>query len=154
MENSLEWLENWNGSPVFPLEMHVPFTSFRKESPVPGYSPGYLCHQLQFWWREHKRMSNGTLSSLDGLFHGSFSKFLVNRKRRLDSNSGWKKYIYRKYNLVPRLSPLIRCRREVWDWIAGEEKAVLGEYLSMTSQLMVESRNDRAENACGLGCRK
>ena len=29
---------------------------------------------------------------------------------------------------------------------------VLGEYLSVTSQLMVESRNDRAENAWGLGC--
>ena len=64
------------------------------------------------------------------------------------------KKMYRKYNLVPRRSPLIRCPREVWDWIAGEEKAVLGEYLSVTSQLMVESRNDRAENASGLGCRK
>ena len=29
---------------------------------------------------------------------------------------------------------------------------VLGEYLSVTSQLMVESRNDRAENAWVLGC--
>ena len=27
-----------------------------------------------------------------------------------------------------------------------------GEYLSVTSQLMVEFRNDRAENAWGLGC--
>ena len=47
-------------------------------------------------------------------------------------------------SLVPRRSLLIRCLREVW------ERA--GEYLSVTSQLMVESRNDRAENAWGLGC--
>ena len=38
-------------------------------------------------------------------------------------------------SLVPRCSLLIRCPREV----------------SVTSQLMVESRNDRAENAWGLG---
>ena len=38
-------------------------------------------------------------------------------------------------SLVPRRSLLIRCFREV----------------SVTSQLMVESRNDRAENAWGLG---
>ena len=38
-------------------------------------------------------------------------------------------------SLVPRRSLLIRCPREV----------------SVTSQLMVESRNDRAENAWGLG---
>ena len=38
-------------------------------------------------------------------------------------------------SLVPRSSLLIRCFREV----------------SVTSQLMVESRNDRAENAWGLG---
>ena len=42
-------------------------------------------------------------------------------------------------SLVPRRSLLIRCPRE------------LDEYLSVTSQLMVESRNDRAENAWGLG---
>ena len=41
-------------------------------------------------------------------------------------------------SLVPRYSLLIRCPRE------------LDEYLSVTSQLMVESRNDRAENAWGL----
>ena len=46
--------------------------------------------------------------------------------------------------LVPRRSVLICCPREVW------ERA--GEYLSVTSQLMVESRNDRTENARGLGC--
>ena len=45
-------------------------------------------------------------------------------------------------SLVPRRSLLIRCPREVW------ERA--GENLSVTSQLMVESRNDRAENAWGL----
>ena len=28
-------MESWKGSPVFPLEMHVQLTSFRKESPVP-----------------------------------------------------------------------------------------------------------------------
>ena len=38
-------------------------------------------------------------------------------------------------SLVPRRSLLIRCPREV----------------SLTSQLKVESRNDRAENAWGLG---
>ena len=38
-------------------------------------------------------------------------------------------------SLVPRRSLLIRCLREV----------------SLTSQLKVESRNDRAENAWGLG---
>ena len=39
---------------------------------------------LEFWWREHERielMSNGKRSSLDGPFHGSFSKFLVKGKR-------------------------------------------------------------------------
>ena len=42
----------------------------------------YLCYHLEFWWRTHKRMelvSNGTHSSLDGPFHGSFRKFLVKR---------------------------------------------------------------------------
>lgn len=33
----------------------------------------------------------------------------------------------------------------------GRENGVLGEYLSVTSQFMVESRNQRAENAWGLG---
>ena len=42
-------------------------------------------------------------------------------------------------SLVPRRSLLTRCPREVW------ERA--GEYLSVTSQLTVESRIDRAENA-------
>ena len=41
--------------------------------------------------------------------------------------------------LVPRRSLLPRCPREVW------ERA--GVYLSVTSQLTVESRIDRAENA-------
>ena len=36
----------------------------------------------------------------------------------------------------------------IWQYWLG----VLGEYLSVTSQLMVKSRNDRAENAWGLGC--
>ena len=39
------------------------------------YSQRYLCHHLEFWWREYKRMellSNGTRSSLDGCFHESF----------------------------------------------------------------------------------
>ena len=26
------------------MEMHVAFTSFHEESPVPGYSRRYLCH--------------------------------------------------------------------------------------------------------------
>ena len=42
-------------------------------------------------------------------------------------------------SLVPRRSLLPRCPSEVW------ERA--GEYLSVTSQLTVESRIDRAENA-------
>ena len=42
-------------------------------------------------------------------------------------------------SLVPRRSLLPRCPREVW------ERA--GVYLSVTSQLTVESRIDRAENA-------
>ena len=42
-------------------------------------------------------------------------------------------------SLVPSRSLLVRCPREVW------ERA--GEYLSVTSQLTVESRIDRAENA-------
>ena len=44
-----------------------------------------------------------------------------------------------KSSLVRRRSLLTRCPREVW------ERA--GEYLSVTSQLTVESRIDRAENA-------
>ena len=63
--------------PYFPVgnvpeKKHVLFTSFHKESPVPGYSRRYLFHHLEFWSREHKRMelvSNGTRSSLDGPFH-------------------------------------------------------------------------------------
>ena len=46
-------------------------------------------------------------------------------------------------SLVPRRSLLICSPRKVW------ERA--DEYLSVTSQLMVESRNDRAENAWELG---
>ena len=42
-------------------------------------------------------------------------------------------------SLVPRRSLLPCCPREVW------ERA--GEYLSVTSQLTVESRIERAENA-------
>ena len=42
-------------------------------------------------------------------------------------------------SLVPRHSLLIRCPREVWE--------IVGEYPSVTSQLTVESRNDRPENA-------
>jgi len=45
--------------------------------------------------------------------------------------------------LAPRRSLFIRCPREVWERV--------GEYLSVTSQLKVESRNDRAENTWGLG---
>ena len=67
-----------------PVEMHGPLTRFHKESPVPGYSGLNLSRHLEFWWRENERMelaSNGTRSSLDGPFHGSFQKFLVNGKR-------------------------------------------------------------------------
>ena len=46
--------------------------------------------------------------------------------------------IWVDFSLVPRRSLLIRCLREVW------ERVSLGEYLSVTSQLMV------AENAWGL----
>ena len=53
-----------------------------------------------------------------------------------------KKLVY--ISLVPRRSLLIRCPREVWER-AGER--VLGEFLPVTSQLTVESRIDRAENA-------
>ena len=53
----------------FPVELHVPFTSFHKESPVSGHSRRYLCHHLKCWWLEFKRMelvSNGTsFSSMD-----------------------------------------------------------------------------------------
>ena len=45
-------------------------------------------------------------------------------------------------SLVPRRSLLIRCPHEVWE----RGRVSLG-----TSQVMVESRNDRAENAWGLG---
>ena len=69
----------------FLVKKHDPFTSFHKESPaVPAYSRRYLSQHLEFWRRKHKRMelvSNGTHSSLDGPFHGSFRKFLVNGKR-------------------------------------------------------------------------
>ena len=42
---------------------------------------------------------------------------------------------------------MIRCLPK-----SGRERArVLGEYLSVMSQLMVESRNDRAKNAWGRG---
>ena len=46
-------------------------------------------------------------------------------------------------SLVPRRSLLPRCPREVWK----KSGRVLGEYLSVTLQLTVESRIDRAENA-------
>ena len=47
--------------------------------------------------------------------------------------------MYCLVSLVPSRSLLPRCPREVW------ERA--GEYLSVTSQLTVESRIDRVENA-------
>ena len=47
-------------------------------------------------------------------------------------------------SLVPRRFLLPRCPREVWER-AGE--SIPGENLSVTSQLTVESRIDRAENA-------
>ena len=56
---------------------------------------------------------------------------------------GWALTLWYFSSLVPRRSLLIRCPREVW------ERA--GENLSVTSQLIVEYRNDRAENAWGLG---
>ena len=67
-------MEFWKGSPYFPVgnfpvKVHVPFTSFHKESPVSGHSRRYLCHHLKCWWLEFKRMelvSNGTsFSSMD-----------------------------------------------------------------------------------------
>ena len=51
--------------------------------------------------------------------------------------------------VVPRRSLLIVVRAKS-GWERARER-VLGGYLSVTSQLMVESRNDRAENAWGLG---
>ena len=56
-------------------------------------------------------------------------------------------------SLVPRCSLLIRCPREVWER-AGERTAFSAcsrRVFPVTSQLIVESRNDRAENAWGLG---
>ena len=38
------------------------------------------------------------------------------------------------------------------DPLSARSLGETSEYLSVTSQLMVESRNDRAENAWGLGC--
>ena len=50
---------------------------------------------------------------------------------------------------------MLRCPREVLETlrmlITFFRPEVLGEYLSVTSQIMVESRNDQAENAWGLG---
>ena len=80
----------WN----FVVKKHVPFTSFHKESPVSGYLRRYLCHHLEFLWRDHKRLqlvSNKTRSSLDGPFHESFRKFLVNGKRPI--TSFWSKFL-------------------------------------------------------------
>ena len=53
--------------------------------------------------------------------------------------------LYLRHSLVPRRSLLTSCLREVCE-------LVLSVYLSVTSQLTVESRIDRAENALGLGC--
>ena len=77
-------MEFWKGSPyfpvgTFPVEVHVPFTSFHKESPVSGHSGRYLCHHLKCWWLEFKRMelvSNGTsFSSMDLLMEVSESSW-------------------------------------------------------------------------------
>ena len=51
--------------------------------------------------------------------------------------------IWVDFSLVPRRSLLIRCPREVWERVSH------GEYLSVTLQLMVEYRNDRAEKCLG-----
>ena len=51
------------------MEKHVPFTSFRKESPVPGLGHGDICVTILNFGDEHQRMelvSNGTRSSFDG----------------------------------------------------------------------------------------
>ena len=78
-------------SPVFPLEkfrwksmflLRVFTRNHRQFQAIQARR--YLWYHLEFWWRTHKRMelvSNGTHSSLDGPFHGSFRKFLVNGKR-------------------------------------------------------------------------
>ena len=47
-------------------------------------------------------------------------------------------------SLVPRRSLLPRCPREVRE---TADESVPGEYVSVTSQLTVESRIDRADNA-------
>ena len=89
-----------------PVKKHVLFTSFNKESPVQGYSRRYLWHHLEVWWWEHKRMelvSNGTRSSLDGPFHASFRKFLVNGKRPQSSTKvQWKRKLF-YYHFISRL---------------------------------------------------
>ena len=53
-------------------------------------------------------------------------------------------------SLVARHYLLIHCPREVWERERARER-VLGEYLSVTQQLMVKSRNYQAENAWELG---
>ena len=83
---------NWRkSSPIFPLEkfrwksmflLRVFTRNHRQFQAIQARR--YLCYHLEFWWRTHKRMelvSNGTHSSLDGPFHGSFRKFLVSGKR-------------------------------------------------------------------------
>ena len=64
--------------------------------------------------------------------------------------------IYLFFSLVPRRSLLLRCPREVWEragertpsqyWQNTPDFSVILP-LSVTSQLTVESRIDRAENA-------
>ena len=60
---------------------------------------------------------------------------------------------FRGGSLVPSPSLLIRSPRKVWERAGERTRFRLGECLSVTSQLMVESRNDRAENTWGLDCR-
>ena len=54
------------------------------------------------------------------------------------------RYSALSFNPVVLISLLYMRRRAL-----GRDCVVLGQYLSVTSQLMVESRNDRADNAWG-----
>ena len=75
------------GSPVFPLEIFQACPTYEFSEGITSstlFTTISVPHHLEFWWREHKRMelvSIWTRSSLDGPFHGSFRKFLVNGKR-------------------------------------------------------------------------
>ena len=95
--------------------------------------------------------SNGVCSSYCRIFFKDYGYVKLVFLKELSHQ--YKKIL--RPSLVPSRSLLLRCSREVWETLRMLIKffrpEVLGEYLSVTSQLMVESRNDPAENAWGLG---